>query len=89
MLISNRPNHLPKDVQQRLIERRVAMIQRGDAHNWHRVKYKLDSDNNRIKLMTWIDTHTTGRFHAIGNRVFFENEQDALVFRLTHDCAAN
>ena len=37
---------------------------------------------NRFELLQWLGDHTTGRFFIDVNTVFFEKEEDAIMFKL-------
>jgi len=46
---------------------------------------KFPPGNSRKVLLGWIDEHTTSNFYMGGNRIGFEDERDALIFRLKFD----
>ncbi len=46
---------------------------------------KFPLGNSRKVLLTWIDTHTTSNFYMGGTTFAFEDEKDALIFRLAFD----
>ena len=37
----------------------------------------------RNEVLGWIANHTSGRFYLGGSMLYFEDEQDALMFRLS------
>jgi len=46
------------------------------------MRYKHAEEYNRIKILTWIDQHTTSRFYVAGDHIGFEDPKDVLIFKL-------
>jgi len=46
------------------------------------MRYEHAEENNRIKVLTWIDQHTTSRFYVAGSHIGFEDPRELTMFKL-------
>ena len=78
-------------IDDRQIDRRsVGIVQPGTASR--RLVWKLKDlqlmtipnfeDFDQIKILRWVEEHTSGQFYLAGNKIAFVDERDTLIFKL-------
>jgi len=44
--------------------------------------YHQADENNHMKILSWVERHTTSDFYLGGSHIGFANEKDTLIFKL-------
>ena len=72
---------LALDIKSRIDDRRMKWI----GESMRVFTYEIHSTNNREKILTFIDRHTSGEFYLAGDRIGFSDERDTLIFKLGYN----
>jgi len=53
-----------------------------DGSRLHMVRYEHANDNNRYKILKWVDEHSVGEFYMAGSYIGFVDPRELTMFQL-------